>query len=61
MTISCLVPPLANPMFAEAVQGVQGTLAQTGYQLLISCSNYDGQAHNEALFTQLSEDVDELL
>ena len=51
MTIGCLVPSLANPVFAEAVQGVQETLKGTGYQLLIASSNYDGEADNEAIAT----------
>ena len=39
MTIGCLVPSLANPVFAEAVQGVQEVLSGAGYQLLIASSN----------------------
>lgn len=61
MTIGCLVPSLANPVFAEAVQGVQEALSGTGYQLLISCSGYDGDADNEAVRTFVSKEVDGLL
>lgn len=61
MTIGCLVPSLANPVFAEAVQGVQETLSGTDYQLLIACSNYDGGADNEALATLIAKDVDGLI
>lgn len=61
MTIGCLVPSLANPVFAEAVQGVQESLEGTGYQLLIACSNYDGQRDNEALSTLLAKGVDGLI
>ncbi|MEO0774104.1 MAG: LacI family DNA-binding transcriptional regulator [Pseudomonadota bacterium] len=61
MTIGCLVPSLANPVFAEAVQGIQEVLSGTGYQLLISCSNYDGAADNQAIETLLTKDVDGLI
>lgn len=61
MTIGCLVPSLANPVFAEAVQGVQETLSGTDYQLLIASSNYDGGADNEALATLIAKDVDGLI
>lgn len=61
MTIGCLVPSLANPVFAEAVQGVQEVLSGSGYQLLIACSNYDGDADNEAIATLVANEVDGLI
>lgn len=61
MTIGCLVPSLANPVFAEAVQGVQETLAGSGYQLLIASSNYDGDADDEAIATLVGKEVDGLI
>lgn len=61
MTIGCLVPSLANPVFAEAVQGVQSELKDSGYQLLISCSNYDETADNAAIETLMSKDADGLI
>lgn len=61
MTIGCLVPSLANPVFAEAVQGVQEALSGTGYQLLIASSNYDGDADNDAIATLLANEVDGLI
>jgi DNA-binding LacI/PurR family transcriptional regulator len=61
MTIGCLVPSLANPVFAEAVQGAQEALSGTGYQLLIASSNYDGAADNEALEMLLAKEVDGLI
>jgi DNA-binding LacI/PurR family transcriptional regulator len=60
-TIGCLVPSLANPVFAEAVQGVQAELAGSGYQMLISCSNYNEAADNAALETLLAQGVDALV
>lgn len=61
MTVGCLVPSLANPVFAEAVQGVQAELSGSGYQLLISCSNYDERADNAAIEMLLSKDADALI
>lgn len=61
MTIGCLVPSLANPVFAEAVQGAQEALRGTGYQLLISSSNYDGDADNKAIMTLLAKEIDGLI
>lgn len=61
MTIGCLVPSLANPVFAEAVQGVQEALMGSGYQLLIASSNYDGDADNNAIATLLAKEVDGLI
>ncbi len=61
MTIGCLVPSLANPVFAEAVQGVQAELIGSGYQLLISCSNYDAAADDAAIAMLLSKDTDALV
>lgn len=61
MTIGCLVPSLANPVFAEAVQGVQEALLGTGYQLLIASSNYDGETDNEAIATLVAKEVDGLI
>ncbi|MTJ03748.1 MAG: substrate-binding domain-containing protein [Sediminimonas qiaohouensis] len=61
MTIGCLVPSLANPVFAEAVQGVQEALAGTGYQLLISSSNYEADADSDAISTLVEKEVDGLI
>ena len=35
MTIGCLVPSLANPVFAEAAQGLQAALHGSGYQMAL--------------------------
>lgn len=61
MTIGCLVPSLANPVFAEAVQGIQSELLGSGYQLLISCSNYDEAADDAAIEMLLSKETDALV
>ena len=61
MTVGCLIPSLANPVFAEAVQGAQEELRSHGYQLLVASSNYDDETDNDILTTLLSKDVDGLL
>jgi DNA-binding LacI/PurR family transcriptional regulator len=61
MTIGCLVPSLANPVFAEAVQGVQAELLGSGYQMLISCSNYDVAADDTAIDMLMSKETDALI
>ena len=61
MTIGCLVPSLANPVFAEAVQGVQAVLSGSGYQLLIACSNYDEAADEAAIDMLASKHADGLI
>ena len=39
--IGCLVPSVANPVFADAIQGVQSRVAAAGYQLILATSDYD--------------------
>ena len=60
-TIGCVVPSLANPVFADAVQGLQDVLRQAGYQLLLACSNYDAEQEAEAIQTLLAKQVDGLV
>ena len=40
-SIGCLVPSIANPVFADAIQGVQSRAAAAGYQLILATSDYD--------------------
>ena len=61
MTIGCLVPSLANPVFAEAVQGLQDALSGSGYQLLIASSDYDAAADDAAIETLVSKGIDGLI
>ncbi|MEL7466716.1 MAG: substrate-binding domain-containing protein [Pseudomonadota bacterium] len=61
MTIGCLVPSLVNPVFAEAVQGIQEHLFGSGYQLLIASSNYDGATDEKAVENLISNRVDGLI
>ena len=60
-TIGCIVPSLANPVFAEAVQGVQAVLKADGYQLLLACSNYDVDEEIDATRLLLAKQVDGII
>jgi DNA-binding LacI/PurR family transcriptional regulator len=60
-TIGCVVPSLANPVFAEAVQGLQESVQQAGYQLLLICSNYNAELESAAIRTLLAKQVDGLV
>ncbi len=57
-TIGCLVPSLANPVFAEAVQGAQEVVGAAGYQLLLVASNYDQVRDNDLINTLVASNVD---
>ncbi len=59
-TIGCVVPSLANPVFADAVQGLQDRLQKAGYQLLLTCSNYNPDSETAAIRTLLAKKVDGL-
>lgn len=62
MTVGCLVPSLANPVFAEAMHGVQERLCAAGYQPLICASGYDDAATDEEMLRALlSSRVDGLI
>ncbi|SDI28400.1 substrate-binding domain-containing protein [Alloyangia pacifica] len=61
MTVGVLVPSLANPVFAEAVQGTQEELRDAGYQCLIASSTYDPARDAEALGVLTAKQVDGLI
>lgn len=60
-TIGCVVPSLANPVFADAVQGLQEEVQRAGYQLLLTCSNYNAELETSAIRTLLAKQVDGLV
>ncbi len=60
-TIGCVVPSLVNPVFADAVQGLQDEVQQAGYQLLLTCSNYSTDLEFTAIRTLLAKQVDGLV
>lgn len=57
-TIGCVVPSLANPVFADAVQGAQEFFQAAGYQTLLVCTNYDPEFETQAIRTLMAKQVD---
>ena len=60
-TIGCVVPSIANPVYADAVQGVQDVLLRAGYQTLLICTNYDTEIETQAIRTLIAKHVDGLV
>lgn len=57
-TIGVLVPTLSNPVFADAVQGIQQAAAMHGYDVILSSANYDQKTEQTAMATLLAKQVD---
>ncbi len=57
-TIGCVVPSLANPVYADAVQGAQEIFRLAGYQTLLVCTNYDPEIETQAIRTLTAKQVD---
>lgn len=60
-TIGCVVPSLANPIFADVVQAAQREVLRAGYQLILACSEYDEDQELSAVRTLLAKQVDGLI
>lgn len=60
-TVGAIVPTLDNAIFARAVQGLQTTLSNSGYQLLISSHEYNLSAETEVVRALLERSVDAIL
>lgn len=60
-TVGAIVPTLDNAIFARAVQGLQTTLSNAGYQLLISAHEYNLSAETEVVRALLERSVDAIL
>lgn len=60
-TIGCVVPSLANPVFADVVQAAQAEANRAGYQLILACSDYDADLESRAIRTLLAKQVDGLI
>ncbi|MGL4439397.1 MAG: LacI family DNA-binding transcriptional regulator [Bosea sp. (in: a-proteobacteria)] len=61
MTIGAVMPTLDNAIFSRALQAMQVTLAEEGYQLLVASHDYNASAEAEAVRTLLSRGVDGLM
>ncbi len=60
-TIGVLVPSLTNPIFADAVAGIEEAAGQSGYNVLLSSSGYSAQKEVAAVDTFLSSRVEGLV
>lgn len=60
-TIGCVVPSIANPVFAQALQGLQRAARSSGHQLIVSASNYAVDQELEAVTTLLGKQVDAMV
>ena len=60
-TIGCVVPSINNPVYAEAVQGLQDLATRRGYQILLSCTGYDLHQELAAVQTLIGKRVDALV
>lgn len=57
-TIGCVVPSIANPVYADAVQGAQDVFLGAGYQTLLVCTNYSPEIEIQAIRTLIAKQVD---
>lgn len=60
-TIGVLVPSLKNPIFADAVQGIERAAERGGYSILLTSSNYVPEKEVEAVEVFLSNRVEGLI
>lgn len=60
-TIGAIVPTLDNAIFARAVQGLQTTLSNSGYQLLIAAHEYNPDTEQALVRALLERSIDALL
>ena len=60
-TIGVLVPSLKNPIFADAVNGIEYAAEQKGYNVLLASSGYSEQRESAAVETFLRSRVDGLV
>ena len=56
-TVGFIVPSLANPVYADALQGAQDVLTLAGYQMLLICTNYSPKSELNAVRTLISKNV----
>ena len=60
-TIGCVVPSIENPVYADAVQGAQEVFLDAGYQMLLTCTNYNSDIETNAIRTLIAKQVDGVL
>jgi LacI family transcriptional regulator len=60
-TIGAVFPTLTHGDFARAIQALQGELSQSGYTLLLACSEYDAEQEYHQVRKLIERGVDALL
>ncbi len=60
-TIGVLVPSLKNPIFADAVDGIEHAAEQAGYRVLLASSGYTAERETSAVESFLQSRVDGLI
>lgn len=60
-TIGVLIPTLNNPVFADAVQGIQEAAATAGYGVILTSANYDSDVEEQAVATLIAKQVDAVI
>jgi DNA-binding LacI/PurR family transcriptional regulator len=60
-TLGVVIPSLRNPIFADAVQGIERQSEAAGYSVLLTCSNYQPEKEIAALEVLLSNRADGVL
>jgi DNA-binding LacI/PurR family transcriptional regulator len=56
-----IVPTLANPVFADSLQGVDDAAAADGYRLMLMTTEYDAMREHRAIETLRQQRVDGLI
>ncbi|RKP52183.1 substrate-binding domain-containing protein [Trinickia fusca] len=59
--IGVVLPTLANPVFAECLQGIDDLAASQGYRLMLMTTQYDADRERHAIETLLAQRVEGLI
>jgi DNA-binding LacI/PurR family transcriptional regulator len=59
--IGIVLPTLANPVFAECLQGIDDLAATAGYRLMLMTTQYDAARERHAIETLLAQRVEGLI
>jgi LacI family gluconate utilization system Gnt-I transcriptional repressor len=61
MIVGAIVPTIGYSIFSETVQGITDSLAGSGYQLLLACSDYNHAKEEELVSALLGQRVDGII
>ena len=60
-TVGAVVPSVSNWTFSDAIQGMSDTLRESGYELLLGCSDYDEGTEEQVVRTMIGRQPDGLV